>query len=125
MGIDWNRRFSRYESTSSLRYYKIRDSGSENSITSDIDENRQSEFWARAMEEKEKRHQELQTIEQQWEVIEQERQENVQMREWVEEQKINLKSRENKLAELEPLIPSVKQLQQMGVTFNMTMSYIE
>ncbi len=88
LGIDWNRRFPRYESRSSLRNYKTRDSRSENSITLDIDENWQSEFWARAMEEKEKRHQELQTIEQQWEVIEQERRENVQMTEWVEEQKI-------------------------------------
>jgi hypothetical protein len=90
---------------------------SENSITLDIDENWQSEFWGRAMQEKELRRQEIE-----W--ILEEKQENVQMREWLEEQKNNLKVREAKVAEVESLAPSVRQLQQMNINFNMIQSYI-
>lgn len=78
----------------------------------------------RVMGEKEERRRELQTIEQQWQAIGEERQENAQMREWLAEQKSNLKNREAKVAEVESLAPSVRQLQQMNISFNMIQSYI-
>ena len=93
-------------------------------IDLDSDEKWESNFWARAMAEKEERRRELQTIEENWQAVEEERQENALMREWLEEQKSNLKSREDKLVELEYLAPSIKQLQQMNVTFDMMISYI-
>jgi hypothetical protein len=93
-------------------------------IDLDSDEKWESNFWARVMGEKEERRREHQAIEENWQAVEEERQENAQMREWLEEQKSNLKSREDKLVELEYLAPSIKQLQQMNVTFDMRMSYI-
>lgn len=77
-------------------------------IDLDSDEKWESNFWARVMGEKEERRRELQTIEQQWQAIGEERQENAQMREWLEEQKNNLKVREAKVAEVESLAPSVR-----------------
>lgn len=93
-------------------------------IDLDSGEKWESNFWARVMGEKEERRRELRTIEQQWQAIGEERQENAQMREWLAEQKSNLKNREAKVAEVESLAPSVRQLQQTNISFNMIQSYI-
>ncbi len=43
----------------------------------------------------------------------------------IDERRHDLEIRENRLLELEPLIPSVKQLQNIGITFDLIIPYME
>jgi len=58
-------------------------------------------------------------------LLEQKKQELGQQKRLIDQVQRELEARENKLIEFEPLIPSVKQLLDMGVTFNLILPYIE
>lgn len=64
-------------------------------------------------------------MEQQRQELQEEKQQIMEIRQSIEQQNYNLEIRENRLVELEPLIPSVKQLQGYGVTFDLILPYIE
>jgi hypothetical protein len=49
----------------------------------------------------------------------------VQIKQSVDQQKYDLEVRENRLVEIEPLIPSVKQLQGYGISFELILPYMQ
>jgi prefoldin subunit 5 len=65
-----------------------------------------------------KRRHELELIQQKWQELEQEKKNIVQLRH-------DLEARENRLVELQPLIPSAKQLQAYGIDINQFLPWIE
>jgi len=76
------------------------------------------------MEEKEEKRNQLMLIEQEFQELEKEKQQLEQIRNNIEQQKRDLEVRENRLIEYEPLIPSVKELQDWGITFTIIFPYI-
>jgi hypothetical protein len=95
---------------------------SENQSTLGIDwdseENHQRRFWARVMDEKRERRQELQLIERrQQELDEQKRQ--------IENIRQDLEARENKLRSVEDLIPSSKYLKDIGIGFDQALVWVD
>jgi hypothetical protein len=56
--------------------------------------------------------------------LNEERQQIAQIRHSINQQEYDLKAREAKLAEIEPLIPSIKEFQNIGVTFDLVLSYM-
>lgn len=95
---------------------------SENQSTLGIDwdseENHQRRFWARVMDEKRERRQELQLIDRrQQELDEQKRQ--------IENIRQDLEARENKLRSVEDLIPSSKYLKDIGIGFDQALVWID
>jgi hypothetical protein len=64
-------------------------------------------------------------IEQKRQKLNEEMRQIAQIKRSIDQQKYDLQLRESKLVELEPLIPSVKQLQNMGVTFDLILPYME
>jgi hypothetical protein len=82
------------------------------------DENWSTRLWKRIIEEKIAREQQRQELEKQRQELEEEKQQ-------IAQQKYDLDVRENRLVELEPLIPSVKQLQGYGISFELILPYME
>lgn len=56
--------------------------------------------------------------------LEEKEQQLAQIRQSIDQKENDLKAREAKLAELAPLIPSARQLQSMGITFDLMMPYL-
>jgi prefoldin subunit 5 len=96
--------------------------GSENppivlGIDWDSDEIWERRFLRVVFEDKRERQQQLQLIQQQ-------RQQIAQIKQSIDEQKYGLEAREAKLAEVKPLVPSSKQLQSAGITFDLLVPYM-
>lgn len=88
------------------------------SVTIDWDQSWERRFWARAMEEREERRKELELIQRlQQELDEQKRQ--------IDQIRQTLEVRENKLFEVEELIPSAKQLKDIGISFDQALVWID
>jgi hypothetical protein len=103
----------------------IRNSENQSTLVEiDWDKHWESRFWARIMEEKEEKRNQLMLIEQEFQELEKEKQQLEQIRNNIEQQKRDLKVMENRLIEYEPLIPSVKELQDWGITFTIIFPYI-
>jgi hypothetical protein len=64
-------------------------------------------------------------IQQKWQELNEEKQNITQMTYNIDKRRQDLEIRENRLLELEPLIPSVKQLQNIGITFDLILPYME
>lgn len=64
-------------------------------------------------------------IEQQRAALEEERQNIIQMRYNIEQQRQDLQARENRLIEVEELIPSAKQLKDIGIGFDQAIVWID
>jgi len=90
----------------------------------DSDENWQRRFWARIMEEKKQRERDILLMKKQRQELEKERQHIAQTRQSIDQQKYDLEAREAKLQSIQLLIPSVKELQAMGVTFDLLIPYL-
>ena len=74
-------------------------------------------FWARTIQEKKERKRELL-------LIQEERQQLAHLRQNLDSRKSELEAREAKLQSVLPLVPSVRELQAIGVTFDMLFSYL-
>jgi hypothetical protein len=84
----------------------------------DPDQEYRTRFFKAILDEREQRQNELRLIQHKRYELNQEMQS-------IEQQRHDLEVRENRLQEVEPLIPSVKQLQSMGITFDLMFPYIE
>lgn len=73
--------------------------------------------------DREQRRREIQLINQGWQELENERHQIEQMKQSIDHRENNLKVREIKIADIEHLAPSLRQLQQMGADFFMMQSY--
>ena len=90
----------------------------------DWDENWEGRFWAMIMEEKEEKRNQLILIAQQKEELEIERHNLNQVSQNIDQRENDLRMREAKIKEAEPLLPSVRELQRMNVTFQIILPYI-
>jgi hypothetical protein len=88
----------------------------------DSDENWQRRFWARIMDEKRQREQDIRLLGQKTRELNEERQNIIQMRHNIEQQRQDLQTR---LIELEPLISSSKQLKDIGIGFDQALVWID
>ncbi len=77
------------------------------------------------MTAKKERQEELLLIKQKWQELNEERERIVQIRQSIHQRRHDLEIRENRMVELEPLIPSVKQLQNIGISFELILPYME
>ena len=82
-------------------------------------------LWVRVMDERRQRQEELMLIEQKKKELDEQKQNITQMTYNIDERRHDLEIRENRLLELEPLIPCVKQLQNIGITFDLIIPYME
>lgn len=105
---------------------------SENQSTLGIDWDSE-EAWDRRfvriiMNDKKERQQEFQLLEQERQRLNEEREEfeieKHNLGQMIEQRENNLKTREDKLKEAAPLLPSVRELQSAGITFNTLIPYI-
>lgn len=90
----------------------------------DPDESYQTRFWNRIMDEKRRRQEELQLIQQQRQELNIERQQIAHVRSNIDQQTGELQIREAKLIRYESLIPSVQELQNCGIEFGTILPYI-
>jgi hypothetical protein len=90
----------------------------------DSDEVWQRRFVRIIMDDKKERQHEFQLLEQQREELAIEKHNLDQVIQSIDQRENNLRTREAKLKEIEPLSPSVKELQDWGITFNIIFPYI-
>ena len=74
---------------------------------------------------KKERHEELLLIEQKKQELDEERQQIAHIRHNIDQQRCGLEAREAKLLEVEPLIPSARQLRGYGITLDLMFPYME
>ena len=74
---------------------------------------------------KKERHEELLLIEQKKQELDEERQQIAHTRHNIDQQRCGLEAREAKLLEVEPLIPSARQLRGYGITLDLMFPYME
>ncbi len=84
----------------------------------DLEENHQRRFWARVMDEKRERRQELQLIERRQQEVDEQKSQMENIRQ-------DLEARENKLRSVEDLIPSAKYLKDNGIGFDQALVWID
>lgn len=72
-----------------------------------------------------RRLRQIQLIRQERQRLAADKQQIVQIKQSIEQRSNELKAREAKIAEIEPLIPSCKKLQSVGITFEVIFPYIE
>jgi hypothetical protein len=90
----------------------------------DSDESFERRFWARIMEEKEEKLKMLQLIEQRKQGLQEKEEQIAQMIQLVDQRTDDLRGREAKIKEIEPLLPSVRELQENGITFDIVLPYV-
>lgn len=103
----------------------IRNSENQSTLAGiDWDERWEDRFWARIMEEKEEKRHQLMLIEEQKELMLIERHNLDQVSQNIDQRENDLRMRETRIKEVEPLLPSVRELQRMNVTFQIILPYI-
>jgi hypothetical protein len=103
----------------------IRNSENQSTLAGiDWDERWEDRFWARIMEEKEEKRHQLMLIEEQKELMLIERHNLDQVSQNIDQRENDLRMREARIKEVEPLLPSVRELQRMNVTFQIILPYI-
>jgi hypothetical protein len=102
----------------------ITQNASLSSIDWDSDENWERRVIRFVMDDKRWRQQQFELIENEKQKLEEEKQQIGQMKQSIEQRENNLKARESKIAEVEPLIPSIRQMQSVGITFELIMPYL-
>jgi len=90
----------------------------------DSDQNWQTRFWARIMDERRQRQQELLLLGQKRQELEIERQQIAQIRSNIDQQKRELEVRQNKMIDYESLIPPARELRNCGITLELILPYL-
>jgi hypothetical protein len=97
---------------------------SDTEINWDDDQMWHRRFFKSIMDEKRQRQRDLLIIQQEREELEVQKQQIAQFRYNIERQKTELDAREDKLVDILPLVPSCRELQAYGITFDLILPYL-
>jgi len=113
----FNQQVSRHVVEETKKEESDQTSTSKNMLGVDWDENHEARFVKWVMDDKKRRQEGERKLEEQWALL-------VNERNSLEEQKRNLEAREPKLFEVKDLIPSARQLKEMGIEFSHAIAWI-
>ena len=90
----------------------------------DWDDSWATRLWSRIQSEKKQREHELLLLQQGNQQLEVERQQMAQLRQNLDSRQNDLEARESKLQSILPLVPSCRELQAFGITFDLLFPYL-